>query len=216
VRFVIEAVLFDLDGTLLDTAPDLVASTHYALKTQGLVPRADIDLRGFVSGGARGLVLGAQLEALDVDRAMADLLAHYASNISVASAPFSGVMALLDALDAKRVRWGIVTNKSTELTHLLRRHQPLLARTEVLVCGDTLAVRKPDPAPLLHAAALLGSAPENTIYVGDDRRDMLAAQAAGMPGVIALWGYLGAEPDPLAWPHWRACVDVAELQRQLL
>lgn len=209
-------MLFDLDGTLLDTAPDLVASTHHALRAQGFAPRADVDLRGFVSGGARGLVLGAQLAALNVERAIADLLAHYASNISVASAPFEGVIALLDALDANGVRWGIVTNKSTELTHSLRHHQPVLARADVLVCGDTLAVRKPDPAPLLHAAALLDAAPAETIYVGDDRRDMLAAQAAGMPGVIALWGYLGADPAPLAWPHWRACADVAELQRQLL
>jgi len=208
----IDAVLFDLDGTLLDSAPDLIASTQFALALQGLSVAPDVDLRAFVSGGARGLVLGSRIRDLDVERAIADLLTHYEANISVASVPFAGAIELLEGLDAAGLPWGIVTNKSTFLTHRLREHQALIKRSRVLVCGDTLSERKPSPAPLLYAAAELGAAPNRTLYVGDDQRDMLAAQSAGMRGVIALWGYLGADPDPLAWPHERAFASLAELQ----
>lgn len=209
----VEAVLFDLDGTLLDTAPDLIASTHEALRKQGFEPELERSLRAYVSGGARGLVLGAKIPKLDEERAIADLLAHYRANISVLSTPFPGALELLDALEARGVPWGIVTNKSTELTHALRVHQPLLQRVKVLVCGDTLSVRKPDPKPLLLAAEQLGSNAQSTLYVGDDRRDMQAAKAAGMPGVIALWGYLGDDPDPLAWPHSRAIRSLSDFEQ---
>jgi N-acetyl-D-muramate 6-phosphate phosphatase len=200
----VEAWLFDLDGTLLDSAPDLMASTRFALAQQALEPRPDADLRAHVSGGARGLLTAADPGGLDHVRATADLLAHYAANIAVHTRPFPGCEALLDALAARGLRFGIITNKATVLTHALREHSSVLQRAEVLVCGDTLPTRKPDPAPLRHAAERLDVAPEHCVYVGDDARDLRAAQAASMRGVIALWGYLGGTENPLEWPHWRA------------
>ena len=193
--------LFDLDGTLLDSAPDFVATLNRMLAERG-EPAMPLDaLRPHVSKGARAM-LAAGFPRLDVatrDAMIPAFLEVYQQELARHGAPFEGVEALLDAIEAAGCRWGIVTNKPEYLAVQLL---PLLGwqrRCAVLVGGDTLPVRKPDPLPLLHAAMQLGLGAEDCVYVGDDERDILAARAAGMPSIAALWGYRLDSDDPLAW-----------------
>ena len=209
--------LFDLDGTLLDSAPDFVATLNRMLAERG-EPAMPLDaLRPHVSKGARAM-LAAGFPRLDVatrDAMIPAFLEVYQQELARHGAPFEGVEALLDAIEAVGCRWGIVTNKPEYLAVQLL---PLLGwqrRCAVLVGGDTLPVRKPDPLPLLHAAMQLGLGAEDCVYVGDDERDILAARAAAMPSIAALWGYRLDEDDPATWqadvsaPTPRALLDPA-------
>jgi phosphoglycolate phosphatase len=209
--------LFDLDGTLLDSAPDFVATLNRMLAERG-EPAMPLDaLRPHVSKGARAM-LAAGFPRLDVatrDAMIPAFLEVYQQELARHGAPFVGVEALLDAIEAAGCRWGIVTNKPEYLAVQLL---PLLGwqrRCAVLVGGDTLPVRKPDPLPLLHAAMQLGLGAEDCVYVGDDERDILAARAAAMPSIAALWGYRLDEDDPATWqadvsaPTPRALLDPA-------
>ena len=193
--------LFDLDGTLLDSAPDFVATIAMLRARHGLPPLAPEKIRPHVSRGARAMI---QAAFPDHDEAAREALVQpfldiYRGELSKHGAPFEGVEAMLAAVEDSGNRWGIVTNKPEALARAL---MPLLgweSRCAVLVGGDTLPTRKPDPAPLLHAARTLGVAPSDCAYVGDDARDIVAARAAGMPSVVALWGYRLDEDDPVAW-----------------
>jgi phosphoglycolate phosphatase len=209
--------LFDLDGTLLDSAPDFLATLNRMLAERG-EPAMPLDaLRPHVSKGARAM-LAAGFPRLDVatrDAMIPAFLEVYQQELARHGAPFEGVEALLDAIEAAGCRWGIVTNKPEYLAVQLL---PLLGwqrRCAVLVGGDTLPVRKPDPLPLLHAAMQLGLGAEDCVYVGDDERDILAARAAAMPSIAALWGYRLDEDDPATWqadvsaPTPRALLDPA-------
>lgn len=196
-----KAVLFDLDGTLLDSAPDMLAAID-AMRAQCGEPSMPLDeLRPHVSKGARAMV-GAAFPR--VDAAMREawipaFLIHYERELGKHGAPFDGVEAMLAQLEAAGSVWGIVTNKPE---YLARQLIPLLGwqtRCAVLIGGDTLPVRKPDPQPLTVAAERMGVAAEDCVYVGDDERDIIAARAAGMPSVVALWGYRLPGDDPLAW-----------------
>ena len=194
-------VLFDLDGTLLDSAPDMLAAVNALRETHGEPPLLLAALRPHVSKGARAM-LAAGFPALDAEAREAlvpPFLAAYQRELSRHGGPFDGIEALLSTLENAGGRWGIVTNKPE---YLARALMPLLgwdARCAVLVGGDTLPVRKPDPLPLLHAARVVGIEPGDCAYVGDDERDIVAARAAGMPSVAALWGYRLDEDDPVAW-----------------
>jgi phosphoglycolate phosphatase len=193
--------LFDLDGTLLDSAPDFVATLALLRARHGLPPIAPERIRPHVSRGARAMIKAA---FPDHDEAAREVLVQpfldiYRGELSKHGAPFEGVEAMLSALEAAGSRWGIVTNKPEALARAL---MPLLgwqSRCAVLVGGDTLATRKPDPQPLLHAARAVGVAPADCVYVGDDERDIIAARAAGMPSIVALWGYRLDADDPVAW-----------------
>ncbi|MEO0421027.1 MAG: phosphoglycolate phosphatase [Pseudomonadota bacterium] len=188
------AILFDLDGTLLDSAPDMVNALQRLLAEQGRT-RCDYDFaRAHVSRGAGGLIT-AGFPDLDGDEARGELrqrfLDLYAQRICEGSALFPGCEALLERIEAHpTLTWGIVTNKPTWLTTPLLEQLNLLERAPCVVCGDTLAQRKPDPAPLRHAAELLGVAARECIYSGDDQRDIQAAKGAEMPVVAAAWGYI--------------------------
>lgn len=193
--------LFDLDGTLLDSAPDFVATLNRMLAERG-DPAMPLDaLRPHVSKGARAM-LAAGFPRLDVatrDAMIPAFLEIYQQELARHGAPFEGVEALLNAIEAAGCRWGIVTNKPEYLAVQLL---PLLGwqrRCAVLVGGDTLPVRKPDPLPLLHAASQLGLGADDCVYVGDDERDILAARAASMPSIAALWGYRLDADDPATW-----------------
>ena len=194
-------VLFDLDGTLLDSAPDFVATVN-ALRTGiGQPAMAAEALRPHVSKGARAMLAAAfpHLDAPARDALVPEFLDVYQRELARHGAPFDGIEALLQAIEASGGRWGIVTNKPE---YLARQLLPLLGwdqRCAVLVGGDTLPVRKPDPLPLQHAAQACGIAVADCAYVGDDERDIVAARAAGMPSVVALWGYRLDEDDPMAW-----------------
>ena len=208
------AVLFDLDGTLVDTAPDLCSAVNDVLAGLGrpAVPLAR--LREVVSKGGRAMLAVALPDLADDAREalLAPFLARYAEALAVESAPFEGIPALLDALDAHGVRWGIVTNKPEALAAGVVAGMGWGARCAVLVGGDTLPRRKPDPAPLLLACDRLGLAPADVLYVGDDERDVQAARAAGMPSAAALWGYRLPGEDPLQWGADHAVAGAVDLR----
>lgn len=210
------AVLFDLDGTLVHTAPDLTAAVNRLLGEMG---RAQVDkarLAEVVSKGGRAM-LGVALPDLDEaarEALLPRFLAHYAENIAAHSTLYPGVAEVLARLEAADLAWGIVTNKPEGLARALLQALDLLDRCPVLVGGDTLAQRKPDPEPLWHACEALGLAAGHCIYVGDDERDLVAARAAGMPGIVALWGYRSAGDEPATWPAFARCerpLDLLEL-----
>lgn len=195
------AALFDLDGTLLDSAPDMLATTNAMRAERGRPPMLLADIRPHVSRGARAMI-GAAFD--DVDRAVREtwipeFLSRYRDELGRHGGPFDGVEDLLQALEDAGVPWGIVTNKPEALAVLL---MPMLGwdvRCAVLLGGDSLPARKPDPMQLLVAAERLGIDPRDCAYVGDDERDIVAARAAGMPSVVALWGYRLDGDDPVAW-----------------
>jgi phosphoglycolate phosphatase len=197
----VRGVLLDLDGTLLDTAPDMAAALNRLRAENG---RAALDpgvIRPHVSHGAAALVrLGfPDVSEDEFQRLRERFLVVYASDIARATAVFPGFEAVLAALEAARVPWGVVTNKQTSLTTPLLEHMRLTQRAACVVCGDTVGQRKPHPAPLLHAAGLLGLEPRECVYVGDAERDVQAGRAAGMHTLIALFGYLGEHDRPELW-----------------
>ena len=198
----VRAVLFDLDGTLADTAPDLGHVLNMQRKSRGLETLPLETLRPVVSQGARGLLrLGFGLapgnEAYEAMRE--EFLALYARDLCVHSRLFEGIPALLDALEARGIAWGIVTNKLDRYTRPLVEALGVLQRAACVISGDTCAHAKPHPDPLLEAARQLDLAPSLCLYVGDDERDVLAGLAAGMTPVVALDGYLGDGNHPRDW-----------------
>lgn len=185
-------MLFDFDGTLADTASDLSRALNRLRRARGLAELALEQLRPYASAGARGLIgagLGVAPEDARYQALREAFLEHYEDEICVDTRLFPGMIELLAAIEAQRLRWGIVTNKSTNLTRLLVRELGLDARVACVVCGDTTPHQKPNPAPLLHAANELALAPRECIYLGDDLRDMQAARSAGMRCVAVEWGY---------------------------
>jgi N-acetyl-D-muramate 6-phosphate phosphatase len=198
----VDAVLFDLDGTLADTAPDLGAALNRVRCDRGLGPVPLARLRPYASHGARGLI-GAGMAVAPGEPAYEELrdafLAHYAAALCVDSKLFADVDAVLDALDARVLPWGIVTNKATCYTTPLLTSLRLTQRAATVVCGDTMPFAKPHPAPLTEAASRLGVAPGRCVYVGDSRRDIEAGNAAGMHTLVARWGYIEAGDEPDTW-----------------
>lgn len=195
-------VLFDFDGTLADTAPDLAAAANRQRIRRGLPPLPFERLRPLASKGARGLLhaaLGLTPEDPDFEGARRQFLEDYAEESTANSPLFPGVPELLDLLEAQGYAWGIVTNKTTALAQPIIEHLGLTARCATIVCGDTAPRAKPFPDPLLLAAREAGYPPSRAIYVGDDLRDIQAAQAAGMPVIAAAYGYLGADEDITLW-----------------
>ena len=195
------ALLLDLDGTLLDTAPDMAAALNALRREHGLPEIEFAALRPQVSHGAAALVrLGfptardAEFEGL-----RRRFLALYRGALATHTRLFPGYDAVFDALAARAVPWGIVTNKPGWLTEPLLAALDLATRAGCVVSGDTLAERKPHPAPLLHAAALLGVDPAACVYAGDAERDIVAGRAAGMATVAVSFGYLAVGEDPGAW-----------------
>ncbi len=200
-------VLFDLDGTLLDSAPDFIATANAMRQARGLLPMALEQLRPVVSKGSRAMLAEAfsDLPADEREALVPKFLRTYEALIGQHASLFEGVAELLQALEQGGSRWGIVTNKPEYLARLILPQLGWEQRCAVLIGGDTLAERKPHPLPLLEAACRLDTAPGACVYVGDDERDILAARAAGMPSVAALWGYRLDSDDPLTWQADRIC-----------
>jgi len=198
----ITTVLFDLDGTLLDTAPDLADALNTVLIENRRVPLPFETIRPVVSHGGIALIkLGFRLAADDpgFEPLRQRLLAVYRANLACRTRPFPGIEALLDRLEQSGIRWGVVTNKPAWLTEPLLQALGLLERTACVVSGDTLPERKPHPAPMLHACQLTGSRPEDCVYIGDAQRDIEAGRNAGMHTLVALFGYFTAEDRPREW-----------------
>jgi phosphoglycolate phosphatase len=207
------AVLFDLDGTLVDTAPDMVAVLNDLLHANDL---ASIDYeigRSHVSNGALGLLsLGfPQVQHVFGSPLHRDYLERYARRVCDASRLFPGLEELLEELDDARCPWGVVTNKPMHLTEPLLEQLSLGVRSACTVSGDTIATRKPDPAPLLYACDMAGLNPQTTINVGDALRDIEAGTDAGMATIAAAYGYITPEDDPAGWGADRIAEDTLEL-----
>lgn len=195
-------VLFDFDGTLVDSAPDLATSANYLRTLQGLDPLPLSYLRPYASKGARGLLQASlQLETDHPDyETQKDLfLTHYAANSTVLSQPFDGIETLIEQLNDLDLPWGVVTNKVVHLTQPIMDHFGFSQSSKVLVGGDSTPYIKPHPAPLFLACELTGIAPENCIYVGDDERDIVAGKAAGMATLVAAYGYCDFDPAIASW-----------------
>ncbi len=199
----VRAVLFDLDGTFADTAPDMARALNAVRHQRSLEPLPLSILRPHVSNGARGMLeAGFNIKPADAD--FPDLRdafhEEYARNLCIDSRWFDGIAGVVDDLEQHGIAWGIVTNKATRFTMPLLDALGISPRAACVVCGDTCARAKPHPDPLLHAAALIEIDPAHCLYVGDDVRDIDAANAAGMRGIVALYGYLGVTPAPHTWP----------------
>jgi 2-phosphoglycolate phosphatase len=195
------ALLLDLDGTLLDTAPDMGGALNRLRVENGHDPLPLDTIRPFVSHGAIRLVsLGFPgAGGADFERLRLRFLELYSQHIAEHTRPFPGIEGVLDEIDHMGLPWGVVTNKPAWLTDPLLAALQLDQRAHCVVSGDTVAERKPHPLPLLHAAGLLRVAPANCVYVGDAERDIQAGRAAGMTTVVAAYGYLSAEDDPGNW-----------------
>lgn len=197
-----EAVLFDLDGTLADTAPDLGGALNQLLLEQGRPPMPMEQLRPHVSSGARGMI-GAGLGIGPTDPAYSALqqrfLAIYQDALCVGTRLFEGMAEHLDELDMQGIPWGIVTNKSQRFAIPLMEGLGLRQRSICIVCGDSAQRSKPHAHPMQLASAVIGIAATDCIYVGDDERDVISGRAVGMKTVVAAWGYLGDGKPPAAW-----------------
>jgi len=211
-------VLFDLDGTLVDTAPDMVAVLQDLQRDHGQAAISYDVARMSVSNGALGLIRIAFPDADEEQRS--DLhqqyLQRYTANVCRRSAVFPGLEALLDRLDAASRPWGIVTNKPARMTDPLLNKLGLAHRCACIVSGDTLKQRKPHPAPLLHACDLAGFDPKSTVYVGDAERDVEAGRRAGMATIAVSYGYVMADDDPESWGADRIAADTTELLQMIL
>jgi 2-phosphoglycolate phosphatase len=203
----IAAVLFDLDGTFADTAPDLGNALNRQLTERGLAPLPIEKVRRVASSGARGLLkLGFDLSPgdADYDRMRVEFLDYYEQDLLRDTTLFPGIEALISALENSACPWGIVTNKAQRFTLPLLRLMGLDRRAGCIVCGDTTPHIKPHPAPMYAAATAIGVDAGACLYLGDDERDMLAGRAAGMRVAVASYGYLGTGKPPAEWPadYW--------------
>ena len=195
-------VFFDLDGTLADTAPDLVAATNQLLSARNLPLKPYEQLRPCASAGARGLIGGAfgiDTKHPDFIALRDEFFANYEKALFVHSKLFEGMEHLLNQLESAQLPWGIVTNKSERFTNPLVDLMGLSKRSISTVSGDTTPHSKPHPEPILHAARIANLDPNKSLYVGDDIRDIIAGKAAGMKTVAAAYGYCGCEEPPEAW-----------------
>lgn len=198
----VHAVLFDLDGTLVDSALDLGGAGNDLRERRGLPPLPLEVSRPLTGTGARGMLrvaLGTTPEDADFEALKDEYLAIYATRLTRLTRVFDAMAPVLDALDAAALPWGIVTNKHSRFAEPVVAGTGLATRSRVLVCGDTTARAKPFPDPLLEAARRLAVDPAHCLYVGDDLRDIQAGRAAGMGTVAAAWGYLGDGEPIEAW-----------------
>ncbi|MFN3440630.1 MAG: HAD-IA family hydrolase [Acidovorax sp.] len=198
----IRAVLFDLDGTLIDSAPDLGAAADKMRTDRGLPSLPLERYRPMAGAGARGMLGEAFSMTPDHPEFAAmreEFFLNYESQMTTRTLVFEGVAELVEKILHRNMVWGVVTNKAARFTDPLTRAIPLFVSAGAVVSGDTTPHAKPHPAPLLEAASRLNIAPDQCIYVGDDERDIVAGLAAGMSTVAATYGYLGVKTNPMEW-----------------
>jgi 2-phosphoglycolate phosphatase len=197
-----QAVLFDLDGTLADTAGDLGGALNHLRVARGLAPMALSELRPYASAGARGLIgVGLDIHPghAEYDALREAFLAAYTQCLADTTTLFDGMPQLLDELEARGIKWGVVTNKPHRFTMPVMDGLGLTQRAAVIISGDSTAHAKPHPLPLLTACEQIGVPPASALYVGDDLRDIQAAQAALMPSAAVQWGYIGHNGEIGTW-----------------
>lgn len=198
----IDAVLFDLDGTLIDSAPDLGAAADKMRTDRGLASLPLERYRPMAGAGARGMIsvaFGLSPEDARFEALKEEFFLNYEACLVRHTYVFDGVAELIERISQNGLKWGVVTNKSARFTVPLTQAMALFGTAGTIISGDTTAHAKPHPAPLFEAARQLDLAPERCVYVGDDERDIVAGRAAGMPTVAAAYGYLGAAADTALW-----------------
>jgi N-acetyl-D-muramate 6-phosphate phosphatase len=198
----VQAVLFDLDGTLIDSAPDLGAAADKMRTDRGLSSLPLSHYRHMAGAGARGmlgLAFDMRPEHPDYDRYKEEFFVNYENCMTERTGVFDGVPEMIEALVQRGLPWGVVTNKSERFSLPLTRAMPLFATAGTVVSGDTTPHAKPHPEPLYEAARRMGVDPQRCVYVGDDERDVVAGHAAGMFTVAATYGYLGSQADVATW-----------------
>jgi len=198
----IQAVLFDLDGTLIDSAPDLGAAVDQMRVDRGMTSLPLVHYRPMAGAGARGMIglaFGFTPEHPEYDAMKEEFFRNYEACMTQRTFAFEGVEQMIDKLVASQLPWGVVTNKSKRFAEPLTMAMPLFQTAAVVISGDTTPHAKPHPEPLLEAARRLGIAPTACVYVGDDERDIVAGHAAGMKTVAATYGYLGTQSDVQTW-----------------
>jgi len=212
------AVLFDLDGTLVDTAPDMVGALQKLQLSKGIEPISYELGRANVSNGASGLLSAGfpHLETTRQQELICEYIDLYKQGLCEDSALFDGVADLLNKLEDADLPWGVVTNKPSHLTEPLLEMLALSERSACIISGDTLSVRKPDPGQVLHACEILGISSEFVLCVGDAPRDIQAARAAGSATVAAAYGYILADDDPADWGADAIAKDIDELAKIVL
>jgi N-acetyl-D-muramate 6-phosphate phosphatase len=207
-------VLFDLDGTLVDSAPDLAGAANDMRRERGLDEAPYASLRPMVGSGARGMLqaaFGITPAAAEFEAMKEEFLHRYEQRMTQLTCVFDFIWPVLDALDERGIAWGIVTNKAPRFAAPLSAALRLHPRAAALVAGDTTPHSKPHPAPLLEGARQLGLPPATCVYVGDDLRDVQAGRAAGMATAAAAWGYLGRGEAIEAWGADHVLQQAAEL-----
>ena len=215
----IRAVLFDLDGTLIDSAPDLGAAADKMRTDRGLPSLPLERYRPMAGAGARGMLgeaFGMAPDHPDFLTMREEFFVNYESCMTERTSIFEGVPELVSQILRRNLAWGVVTNKATRFTDPLTRAIPLFATAGAVISGDTTPHAKPHPAPLLEAASRLKLEPGQCIYVGDDERDILAGLAAGMGTVAATYGYLGAKTNPAECGAHAAIKSPVELLQLLV
>lgn len=207
-------LLFDLDGTLIDTAPDMGGALNRLLQEEGEAPLSAAEIRPHVSHGSKALValgFGSNLSAEAESALIARYLDCYSRCLADNSVLFPGMDDMLRRLEEQGIPWGIITNKPARYAVPLVQLLNLSERCSTLVCGDSMAIRKPDPSPIWLACRRVGLSPDRCVYVGDAERDIAAGAAAGMPTVLMSWGYFAEGEDTGAWGADWACADAEEL-----
>ncbi|MBE7942026.1 MULTISPECIES: HAD-IA family hydrolase [Ramlibacter] len=213
----VQAVLFDLDGTLIDSAPDLGAAADRMRVVRGLPSLPLAQYRPMAGAGARGMLgiaFGITPEHPDYEALREEFFSNYERAMTERTLVFEGIAELLERLRGRGLPWGVVTNKSMRFTGPLTRQMPLFATAATVIGGDSTPHAKPHPAPLLEAARQLALPAARCIYVGDDERDVQAGRAAGMPTVAATYGYLGSNADTALWgadAHIRSPLELLSL-----
>ena len=212
----IDGILFDLDGTLLDSAPGILNALFSILEKHGMPYNDQIDLNPFIGEGLMALVTQCApgLSQAQYQQYTQEGFAFYIKHASTQTHAFPEAKAILSTLNQRKIPWGIVTNKTRALTQSVISALPYHDTAKVLICADDLEVKKPHPKPLLMAAEKLGTKPENTLYLGDAINDMLAAKAANMVAVIAQYGYVSSNFKD--WPHDGIISTLLDLKKWLI
>jgi len=214
----IDAILFDMDGTLLDSAPDFIAILQRMRQERGLAPLPTSSLRQVISGGADAMICAAfsiTPENGEFEALKQDFLQRYQQQCAVFTRPFDGIAALLQAIERRGLPWGVATNKPLRYASPIMQQLDLHERSAVLLCPDHVANPKPEPDMLLLAAERLKLDVGRVLYIGDDRRDIEAARAAGMLSAAALWGYIQDGDKPENWGATFNFAQPAQLQHWL-
>ncbi|PBY94362.1 phosphoglycolate phosphatase [Pseudomonas aeruginosa] len=218
-RMRLKAVLFDMDGTLLDTAPDFIAITQAMRAAHGLPPVDEQQVRDVVSGGARAMVaaaFGLSLDSPELEPLRQEFLDRYQEHCAVLSRPYDGIPELLAAIEKAGLIWGVVTNKPVRFAEPIMQRLGYAERSRVLVCPDHVTRSKPDPEPLLLACSQLGIDPPRVLFIGDDLRDIESGRDAGTKTAAVRYGYIHPEDNPAHWgadvivDHPRELIDVLD------